>query len=172
MNLKAFTYTSDEIAYCTVCGESLKPQTSEKYQIRWENKNSGVCQTCVISLRKGFRPQRNKTPIKFRTKEFYDYIEFDANCVAMAESNSGVILGEIKDIESNDTLGVVVQDETYSALDDCEDNSWFGEPDEDEEDFDDFDDFEEDFDFDDGFDFDEEMDDSTEDLENDDEDDI
>ena len=166
MNLKAFTYTSGETAYCTVCGESLKHQSLEKYQIRWDNKNSGVCQSCVVTLRKGFRPQRNKTPIKFRTKEFYEYIEFDASCIAMAESNAGVILGEIRDIENNDTLGVVVQDDDYSALENFDDAHGAEEPDDD--DFDDIDDMDdtddidddidEDFDFDDGFDFDEDFD--------------
>lgn len=115
MNLKSDSLAVDKTAYCTVCGGNLKDQKHEKYQIRWDNKNSGVCQSCVVTLRRSFKTQRNKTPIKFRNKQFYELIEFDEQCVAMAESNQGIILGEVKDTESDITLGVVIED---NALED------------------------------------------------------
>ncbi len=116
MNLKSEVLNHEKTAYCTVCGDNLRDQRLEKYQIRWDNKNSGVCQGCIVSLRKSFKTQRNKTPIKFRTKQFYELMEFDEQCVAMAESSHGTILGEIKDSEDDSTLGVIIDE-------DCEDQS-------------------------------------------------
>ena len=111
MNLKPNALSLEKSAYCTVCGEDLKEQRLEKYQIRWDNKNSGVCQRCIVSLRKSFKTQRNKTPIKFRTKQFYELMEFDEQCVAMAESERGTILGEVRDSEDDSTLGVIIDDD-------------------------------------------------------------
>ncbi len=120
MNIKSDSLIADRIAYCTVCGGNLKDQKHEKYQIRWDNKNSGVCQSCVVALRKSFKTQRNKTPIKFRNKQFYELVEFDEQCVAMAESDHGIILGEVKDSESDITLGVLIEDNIDPDLfEDC-----------------------------------------------------
>jgi len=137
-------------AYCTVCGDTLRDKNLEKYQIRWDNKNSGVCQKCVVRLRKSFKTQRNKTPIKFRNEEFYALVEFDEECVAMAESENGSILGEIRDTEHNASLGVLIQNgredtdreaEDFEDFEDCEDFEDF-EDCEDCEDLEDFEDLE------------------------------
>ena len=139
-------------AYCTVCGDTLRDKSLEKYQIRWENKNSGVCQKCIVRLRKNFRTQRNKTPIKFRNEEFYALVEFDEECVAMAESENGSILGEIRDTEHNSSLGVLIQNtqkdpneddaiEDFGDFDDFEDIDTFDDIDE-NEDLEDFEDVE------------------------------
>lgn len=65
--------TKDSLAEptCTICGNALNPKKAEKYQLRWENKNSGVCQNCVIHLRKQFKTYRNKTPIRYRRPELF-----------------------------------------------------------------------------------------------------
>ncbi len=56
---------------CTICGVTLSPKQIEKYQLRWENKNSGACQRCVVRLRKQFKTHRQKTPIKYRRPELF-----------------------------------------------------------------------------------------------------
>jgi len=68
---KSITIDSPVKPSCTICGDSLNPKPSEKYQLRWENKNAGVCQNCVIHLRKQFKTYRNKTPIRYRRPELF-----------------------------------------------------------------------------------------------------
>ncbi len=68
---KSITIDSSADPVCTICGAALKPKKVEKYQLRWENKNAGVCQNCVIHLRKQFKTYRNKTPIRYRRPELF-----------------------------------------------------------------------------------------------------
>ncbi len=49
----------DEPPFCTICGEDLPPKENEKMQIRWESKNSGVCEQCVIMVRHRIMNQKH-----------------------------------------------------------------------------------------------------------------
>jgi hypothetical protein len=55
--------------YCTVCGSDLKPLFTEKKQIRWPNRDAGVCQECVTTLRKRFNKNMNMVNPRFRRNE-------------------------------------------------------------------------------------------------------
>ncbi len=59
-------YYEPKKPYCTVCGHDLKPHNTEKKQIRWTNKDAGVCQDCVVRLRRKFNKNFNMVNPKFR----------------------------------------------------------------------------------------------------------
>lgn len=69
MPRKAYVHDPSIAFTCTVCGIELKPRETEKKQIRWSNKNAGVCQNCVVRLRSVFKTQSNKIPLKFKKTE-------------------------------------------------------------------------------------------------------
>jgi|LauGreDrversion4_2_1035121.scaffolds.fasta_scaffold12284_2 hypothetical protein len=73
MSRKPYIYDPSIKFICTVCGIDLKPKESERKQIRWHNKNMGVCQSCVIRLRSVFKPQSNKVPLKFKKTDQGDH---------------------------------------------------------------------------------------------------
>jgi hypothetical protein len=49
----------DEPPFCTICGEDLPPKENERMQIRWESKNSGVCEQCIIMVRHRIMNQKH-----------------------------------------------------------------------------------------------------------------
>jgi hypothetical protein len=68
MPRKPYAHDPSIVFICTICGSELKPKETERKQIRWTNKNTGVCQPCVIHLRSIFKTQSSKSnPQKTKT---------------------------------------------------------------------------------------------------------